>query len=60
MNSYTMGYYYDRPKRGKGYNLTCGRLYIACLTKSSALEVKRELIREGHSSEDVKIEKNIF
>ncbi len=53
-----MGYHYDQPKRGGGVSLQAGNLYIASMTKASANEIKKELIRNGFDKEEIKIENN--
>jgi hypothetical protein len=60
MSSYMMGYHYEMPKRGDGVRLTCGRLLISSMTKASANNVKKQLILDGHSKDDILIEKNEY
>jgi len=60
--SMLMGYYYESPKRGNGYNLHLISVkmpvFIAEMTKKSATEVKRMMVLEGHNPEHITIEKN--
>ena len=48
MGSYYMGFYYDMPKRGRGYSLNIknqysrGSLNIYKITKKSALEIIKQ------------------
>jgi hypothetical protein len=61
MNMY-MGYYYDIPQKGKGHRLEAsfgsGSLLFDPITKSSALSIKREMLKNGYSKEDITITKN--
>ena len=63
--SMSMGYYYDEPKKGKGFSITVhgfyrggGNFYLGFVTKKSADELKRQFISEGFSKDDIEIEKN--
>ena len=60
--AYYMGYHYDEPKRGKGFCMTAdfghGKLTFDPITKGYATEVRRELLRNGYTKDDIKSERN--
>jgi len=62
MASMLMGYHYDMPKRGYGFNLRLlgggASLFINQMTRKSAAEVQKQMILDGHSPEHISIEKN--
>ena len=54
-----MGYHYKEPKRGNGFSFEVkGVIYIGCMTKASALELKRDFKARGFVDDEIIIEKN--
>ena len=56
MTTMNMGYYYDLPKRGLGYNVSVGPLYFSSVAGTSLQSLKRQLQLDGHIN--IKVEKN--
>jgi hypothetical protein len=57
-----MGYHYKEPKKGKGFRLEgdfgTGSLVFDPITKASAVEIRREMLRNGMGKENITITKN--
>jgi hypothetical protein len=57
-----MGYYYNEPKRGKGFRLEAnfgsGSLVFDPIIKCDAMEIRRQMLLQGYSKDDITLEKN--
>ena len=58
MGTYSFGYHYDCPKRGKGYTLEWDNGIICYIVKKDAERIKRDLIRRGYKKEEIDLFKN--
>ena len=57
------GYYYDSPKKGKGWIVECpmrtGTMRLGPMTKACANEIKRQMILRGNDKNEVTITKEV-
>ena len=60
MGTMYMGYYYDKVKRGLGWDVEAPGLIFTNCTKASANELVRELKRNGFDSSEISMTKNEY